>query len=182
MKPGQGKNKGSAFERDVCRLLTQWITGSLRPEIFWRSASSGAQHTQMRKHGKESRMPGDIMANGSEGSWLTDAYVIECKYYKTFSWDAIFKNQGEILEWWKQVCRDAEESGKKPMLIFKKNNYPIYMAVDGNDDIIGSLWSPMFLVTGVADVCRPAISFKTIRFEQFLDWADPETLKFNLGG
>ena len=175
MKPGQGKNKGSAFERDVCRLLTQWITGSLRPEIFWRSASSGAQHTQMRKQGKESRMPGDIMANGSEGSWLTDAYVIECKFYADFSWDAIFKNQGKILEWWKQVTRDAEESGKKPMLIFKKNNYPIYMAVDGTDDIIGNIGSPQLFINSMIG------RLKLILFKQFLDWTDPKTLKFNLG-
>ena len=40
-----GKAKGSAFEREVCKMLNVWLTGKEKPYVFWRSPSSGALAT-----------------------------------------------------------------------------------------------------------------------------------------
>ena len=84
MKPGGGKQKGGDFERKVCRLLTKWITGKEKPEIFWRTPSSGAKATQDHRASHESDHHGDIMAIDEKGFWFTDYFLIECKFYADF--------------------------------------------------------------------------------------------------
>lgn len=126
MKPGMGKNKGGEFERLICRKLTKWVTGKEDPLIFWRSASSGAHATQKNKAGKESKMYGDIMSIDPAGDFLTNKYVIECKHYKNYCFeDFLVLDKGKVADWWKQVEGDALKADKEPMLIFKRNNYPI---------------------------------------------------------
>ena len=70
MKPGRGSQKGGEFERKICRVFTKWITGQDKPEIFWRSATSGAKATQDHKKGHKSKMGGDIVAVDRQGQWF----------------------------------------------------------------------------------------------------------------
>lgn len=126
MKPGQGKNKGSSFERLICKKLTRWVTGKEDPLIFWRTASSGAHATQKAKANKASKMYGDIMAIAKEGEFLTDRFVIECKHYKDYNFeDFVLYSKGLVMDWWNQVKNDTEKAGKHPLLIYKRNNYSI---------------------------------------------------------
>lgn len=133
MKPGMGKGKGSLFERLVCKKLTKWVTLKEDPLIFWRSASSGAHATQKNKAGKKSKMYGDIMAIDSQGEFLTDKFVIECKNYKTYDLEKfLVEDKGNIRDWWVQVCNDAEKANKHPLLIFKRNCFqPMIMMDNG---------------------------------------------------
>ena len=38
----KGNAKGSAWERDLCKIFSKWINGTEKPYVFWRGRGSGA--------------------------------------------------------------------------------------------------------------------------------------------
>ena len=129
MKPGAGNLKGGEFERHISRILTEWITGKPKPEVFWRTASSGGKATQDYKKGIKSRMQGDIIGFG-EGEWFTNIFFIECKFRENFDIGKILTGKGQILKWWEKAVEEANRVEKIPLLIMKKNRSPIYLFWD----------------------------------------------------
>ena len=124
MKPGRGKAKGSAFEREICKALSLWVTHGEKDDCFWRSAISGGRATVARKKGKVVRQDGDITAVSPEGHSLTDRFFIECKHVKKLGLDQfLVKRTGLLAEFWKKA---REQSGTKwPIIIAKQNQWPI---------------------------------------------------------
>ena len=121
MKPGQANAKGGSFERWVCRQLTKWITGQEKPELFWRSATSGAKATVDARRGIKSKMGGDLIAVDSKGQWFIDCFSLECKDRADYgNLDLLFAGQGDFLKWWGQCNRDAIRANKVPMMIVKR--------------------------------------------------------------
>lgn len=119
--PRRSNEKGNKFERDVCRALTKWITGSEKPELFWRSATSGAKATQDAKGGHKSKMGGDIVSVDAQGLWFTKCFSIECKDRNDYgNLDLVFIGKGDFLKWWNQTLADAGRMNKVPMLVFKR--------------------------------------------------------------
>lgn len=53
----------------------------------------------------------------------------ECKKVEGWNFEQILKGTGEVTDWWKQCCRDAEQTGKIPLLLFSKNRSPIYFMI-----------------------------------------------------
>ncbi len=132
---GKSNAKGSEFERLVCRKLTEWVTGSPTPEIFWRSAVSGAKATQDRKAGRASNMGGDIVAVHPAGQPFMERFSVECKNRKTYGrLENLIdcKSKGEFLQWWWQCAEDASLAAKLPLLIYKAKGTPIYIAFHTN--------------------------------------------------
>lgn len=127
-----GKGKGSAFERKICVLLSMWVSELLRQDLFWRSAMSGGRATVMRKKGaSNTSQGGDISAVDILGMPLTTAFSIECKFYACLDMDnAVYTGKGKIIEHWKQTLRDAEASGKLPMMVTKENRRNILVCFD----------------------------------------------------
>lgn len=75
-----GAHKGGTFERDTCRLLSEWWTGGLRDDIFWRSSTSGARATVRTKKGKTTfGSYGDITALDPIGQPLMRQITFELK-------------------------------------------------------------------------------------------------------
>lgn len=99
-------------------------------------------------------MGGDIVAIDAAGQFFTDLFSIECKSYKDFDFSEYFKDtKGEIKQWWKQCCEDAEAANKLPFLIFKKNNSPSYVktSIDVFSilvDLYGKVPSPNIVISG----------------------------------
>ena len=119
--------KGSQFERDMCRRLTKWMTGEEKPEVVWRSSTSGAKATMEHKAGRRSHMGGDIVAIHPKGQWLTEMFSLEFKNRKSFgSLPLLFLNRAAVLDWWDQCVSDAKAQGKIPWMIFKENRSKIY--------------------------------------------------------
>ena len=117
-----GSAKGSDFERLVCRRLTYWITGQEKPEIFWRSATSGAKATRESQDGRDSHMGGDIVAVHPDGYPFVELFSVECKNRKEFGRiENVLVDEGKspFMQWWKDCEADAYNSGKVPLLIFK---------------------------------------------------------------
>jgi len=116
-----GKAKGSGYERDICKMLTEWLTGKSKPYVWWRSPSSGALATITAQN---PNLTGDIIAVLPEGHFLTDIFSIEVKVgYPSSSFNKFFSDckNNEIEQFWKQACNDSSKSNKEPMLIYKKD-------------------------------------------------------------
>lgn len=119
-------SKGSAFERELSKLLTTWVQGTPEPLLFWRGHGSGGMLT--RNIGVGKNFSGDIYALDEKSMWVTNLLSIEAKNgYPSASFDKHLKNNknDEIRDFWKQCIRDATTYNKIPILIFrKKGNSP----------------------------------------------------------
>jgi hypothetical protein len=123
----KGKQKGSAFERKVCKSLSLWVSSGEREDLFWRSAMSGGRATVGRKGGKDhAKHAGDISATSVEGHALTDVFYVECKAYLNLQIDsAMIKGVGKLIKFWDEAVAQADHYNKVPMLIAKQNQVPI---------------------------------------------------------
>lgn len=135
MKPGKGKQKGSAFEREVCKALSLWVSGGKRDDVYWRSAMSGGRATlRSKKFGRARRggtQVGDLSAVHPMGSVLLKHFVTECKFYKNLKFgNFLFKKGGLLQLFWKQLLKKADHEVKLPMLIAKQNKYPTVVLLD----------------------------------------------------
>jgi hypothetical protein len=129
------KQKGSAFERLVCRKLSVWVSGDeRRGDLFWRSAMSGGRATLARKRGETSRIAGDIAAVSPEGHALTDFFYVECKHLKSLDLTALVcTGRGALALHWHACCASADYQSKKPMLIAKQNMQPTLLCTRMNE-------------------------------------------------
>ncbi len=129
MHPRGSKNKGSDFERKVCRQLSLLVSGGKRTDCFWRSALSGGRATLQLDQGiLNQAQAGDISAISREGLWLIDNFQIECKHYADLEFTSGFlSNTGVLHGFWKTLVKDSLPRGKNPLLIAKQNNRPIVL-------------------------------------------------------
>jgi hypothetical protein len=111
--------KGGQNERDVSKFLTKWLTGTVKPYMFWRQEASGGLATV---HVENVHMTGDIKHLHPDSKFFTDIFSIECKtgYPKTSFWQHFSKVQFAIEDFWLQTLEDATKSKKEPMLIYRK--------------------------------------------------------------
>ena len=114
-----GKAKGSAFEREVSKILNIWLTGKEKPYVFWRSPSSGALATI---HIENEDMSGDITGFSEEAKVICSVINFELKTgYKETSIDKFLKynKTDKLKEFWVQCINDCNNK-KFPMLIYRK--------------------------------------------------------------
>lgn len=127
-----GKQKGAAFERSVCRHLSLWITKGKKEDVFWRSAMSGGRATLLHRKGKAAQnSAGDITATGEEGHTLTDQFYIECKCYRDLNILPFFfgNDQGALCKFWAATILEASKHKKLPLLIAKQNSVPPFVVL-----------------------------------------------------
>lgn len=123
MRPGRGKAKGSAFEREVCRKLSLWVTHGEKDDCFWRSAISGGRATVAKRKGKIVRQDGDICAVAPEGHVLTNFWFIECKHVKKLDLEQfLVKGDGLLATFWRKALSQCGQ--KIPVIIAKQNRWP----------------------------------------------------------
>lgn len=126
MRRGGGKQKGAKFERDICVALSKAVSRGRRKDLYWRSAMSGGRATVMGRRGdRNTAQAGDISAVASEGAWLTEKYVIECKHRKDICLTHFLLNGlGPIQEFLIKGEGEALGSAKEFLLIAKENRLP----------------------------------------------------------
>lgn len=124
-----GKSKGSAWEREVSKKLSCWITGTDTDVILWRTASSGGRATQEKKKGnKNSNQAGDIGCISPEGAYFVSIYMVECKFYKDLSiLPFIMNNAGTLAKFWIRLEEESRSYHKHPILIAKQNRLPPFI-------------------------------------------------------
>lgn len=123
MKPGGSNQKGAAFEREVCKKLSKWITDGNRDDIFWRSAMSGGRATISLKQGRQAiAQSGDICAIDSLGEKFLKSFYVECKHRKDLNLPHLFtKKQGQITQAIFKAQDEAFEYNKHLFLVARQN-------------------------------------------------------------
>ena len=171
--------KGSNFERDICKLLSEWWTGGKRDDVFWRTAGSGARATARAKsHQKTFGQYGDVQATDPIGQPLIDLCTIELKrgYSKSTFADLIEDSQtanakpcmhAKFIE---QAKGDSKKAGTPWWLLIVKRDRrkPIVIYPPR---LFSSTWSGL-------DKCRifrkKKIHIYISPLEDFLKYCEPE--------
>lgn len=129
MKPGRGKQKGSAFERWVARELSRWLTEGKSTKQLIRSVLSGGWESSKQGEGAW-RHAGDLAPNGPKGEAFRMCVVVECKHYREVNLWPLWHEDNRtsmapIWQWWRQVRKEAAAVSTIPMLVFKANASPV---------------------------------------------------------
>lgn len=120
----KGSQKGSSFERQICKALSKWWSGDDKKQVFWRSASSGGRATRV----KGIDQFGDIVAIEQSGFPLTNIVVIELKkgYGHWSPFDGVDGPSRIFDSFCKQVGRDKKASNRPySFLIFQRTRRKI---------------------------------------------------------
>lgn len=170
-------SKGGDFERNISKLLTEWLTGKKKPYMYWRQDASGGLATV---HRENIHMTGDITYLHPDAKFLTDVFTIECKtgYPTTSFWQHFFNaKKFNIKEFWEQCVTDAKKSNKFPMLVYrKKGRKPII----GVDECIFNYIYPKIgdinrIVTHFGNSNLPSVIL--FDFNSFIDNVTPDDIK-----
>jgi hypothetical protein len=157
------KQKGSTFERLVCRELSLWISSGKNEDCFWRSAMSGGRSTVAFAKGKRlATQAGDISAIDPAGAKLTDKYLIECKHYRDLCFAGLLLKRGKLADFWLETRKQAAQYKKHPLLIAKQNNHPIIVCLSKEGQVELALNAHWMI---------PSMGLRIVLFEQFLKTA-----------
>ena len=178
MRAGGGKNKGSEFEREICRKLTKWLFGYEKPEKFWRTSASGAKATMAMRRGQATKMHGDIMSIDREAEFFTNHFYLECRFYQDVDILDMLSAQGLVYKWWFDDCVEkARACNKVPMLIFKKNRSKVYvMLMLSTNKWLEDIFKPYPL-----NYLKFTRHCKVYEFEDLFRWMDGKLLRTLLG-
>lgn len=129
----KSKEKGSAYEREICRQLSLWWSEGRSDDLFWRSAGSGAMAKTRSKQGKKTASQnGDISAVDGQGASLLKVFSIELKrgYNKESILDSFEKNDKTKKEWesfLEQSKQDAKNAEALSWLLIWRKDRKIAM-------------------------------------------------------
>lgn len=131
MRKGSGMKKGSAFERLMCKYLSEWWSEGKRDDIFYRTSGSGARATQRSKSRKKTYgQYGDVQAIDPIGEPLTKVCTIEIKrgYSKYTFADLLEKSQNPkvktclMQQFVEQAEKSCEDASTYAWIIISKRN------------------------------------------------------------
>ena len=169
----KGKGKGSSFEREFSRDLSDWWSGGERKDLFWRTAMSGGMSTVTGCKNQA----GDITAVCGRGARLTEAVSFELKrgYPSAKPWDFLqggsgIQANGKLID---QADTAATQSETVWALVHKQDRKQsvLYLPTAIGEDVKNTfrVLSSMHWNDGCGD------GFYAFRMKEFFDRVDPET-------
>lgn len=170
-RKGRGKAKGGAFEREICKKLSLWITYNKVDDCLWRSSLSGGRATVAHRKGVVVRQDGDICAVAPEGHAITDLLFVECKHVKRLQLgEFLVKGTGLLDLFWTKCKEQAKRSNKIPVIIAKQNQWPILWVMKYPGHHLGGLEPIIIHCSGIAvwnfeDLLNTAL-FEDIKWPQ----------------
>ncbi len=169
MRPGGGKQKGAAFEREVCVALSRWITHNVQDDVFWRSAMSGGRATVAFKRGgrRLASQVGDISCIDPVGSFFINAFAPECKFYSDLNYTGLLTGKGKLLDFWAEIKKQAGRYNKHPFLVARQNRMAANVCLDN----LGML--ELGLQRSQALLISPKYNMYIFDFEHFLKACKP---------
>jgi hypothetical protein len=134
VRSGGGKQKGASFEREVCVMLSKWVTSGSREDVFWRSAMSGGRATVAhKKHGKQlSNQVGDISCIHPQGDHFSSTFAVECKFYAKLDYEGLLTGRGKLLAFWAEINEQASRYNKLPFLVCRQNRLHPHVCLSKN--------------------------------------------------
>ncbi len=133
-KRTNSKGKGNGFELKIAKILSE----KLSPLTFMRSVGSGNRvggknfETFGKMFGEDALklFASDVVCTNERDVNITFKHSVECKFYKTpDSFTSLFTGKANIYKWFEESVVDAAKTNKNPILIFKWNNTPIFVAI-----------------------------------------------------
>ncbi|WP_407303745.1 hypothetical protein [Acinetobacter sp.] len=133
LKPGMGKAKGSGFESLIAKKLSAAL-----PINFIRSPGSGARvggknfATIGAMMGEEALklFNADVVPVNEAAVGLRFSFSIECKSYATAdNFTSLVSGSANVFKWFEEAVIDSAKIGREPILVFKWNRSPIFVAV-----------------------------------------------------
>lgn len=128
----RGHAKGSQYERDFCRQLSEWWTYGRDLDCFWRTQGSGARVTSRLRKGQV-HIPGqalDVAATNDKGKEFLKHFVISLKRGKCMGitiqdlidYPSNLKPPSHHMTHWIRECLEISEAvGTSWMLVFKRD-------------------------------------------------------------
>lgn len=193
------RNKGSPYERLICRVLTEWWTGDPESDVvFWRTAGSGGRATVRGRRGRKTNSAhcGDIAALDDDAAVLTAFLTFEIKrgYNATAKratvaelLDKPFREAQEGIESWiEQAERSAVNAGtpywaiihqrdkREPYILFPME---LYETLEKSVAFRG----PLMMYWGrvrQADGSRKRTALVGVGLDYFLDAVTPTLIRF----
>lgn len=138
MRPGAGKSKGNGFEGTIAKKLTE----ALKPLNFIRTPGSGARvggknfETIGKMFGEDALkiFVGDVVPVNEKQEGIKFKHSIECKAYASQDpFTSLVAGTANLFKWFEESVDDASKVDKSPMLIWKWNHTPIFVAIDTMD-------------------------------------------------
>ena len=122
MRKGGGHAKGAQWEREVCVILSKWLSSNTQDDIFWRSSLSGGRATTAFKKGKSfANQVGDISCIHPMGQHFIDTFAIENKFYAKLDYEGLLSGRGKLLAFWAEIDSQAKRYNKLPFLVCRQN-------------------------------------------------------------
>tara|TARA_R100000005_G_scaffold96148_1_gene81018 strand:- start:1169 stop:1657 length:489 start_codon:yes stop_codon:yes gene_type:complete len=112
----KSRNKGANFERAIARKIREWLGED------WEVKRNPTD----RQKGKAGAGEFEIVGP------FEFPFAIECKAHESFDYSQLFRVPvtGPFESFWKQAKNQAEAAEKAPLLIFKRNNGPVLVALN----------------------------------------------------
>lgn len=175
MRPGGGKSKGSGFEALIAKKLS-----SALPLNFIRSPGSGAR-VGGKNFAKIGAMFGedalklfvaDVVPINERQEKLRFNFSIECKAYATAdNFTSLAAGTANVFKWFEESVVDAEKIDKRPMLVFKWNHTPIFVAIMNTTSEL----MPKMTITKYGDSMRSLDIYELNELLKHPDfWVSPE--------
>ena len=114
------KNKGSSWERALCKILKERFPG----RDFSRVPTSGAFFGKSNKERRS--LAEDNVKEVLSGDIICPSdfkFSVECKSYANISFWDLFNESSDLHSWMRQCSEDAEFTNKIPLLVVKINNH-----------------------------------------------------------
>jgi len=120
------RQKGSGFENQVAKQLSEWFTRSraagVDEYVFVRRGASGGSK---RDRSGDSGSGGDIMADKSEGKKLLERYTFELKFHADLSgalWAFVSgTDDKQLIKFWAQAKEQARPYSRNAILVLRTN-------------------------------------------------------------
>lgn len=185
------KNKGSSFERKICKKLSMWWAG--RDDIFWRTAGSGGRATQRAKHKCGTvNSAGDICALDPEGQPFIDCFLLELKKGYTHGKERIdllkmldapnSKKSILLLSWWIKARKEQRFSKRKEVwIIFERDRGKTIIMMGCSffkvmEEKAGLEYPHARIISGV-----DGDKFAFVVMDEFLEWWSPQAVLTGVG-
>jgi hypothetical protein len=115
----KASRKGKSFEREVSKILSEWWG---EKNSFCRVPQSGGWNV-VSDEDLRARTRGDLVTPKDF------PFVISCKKVESFEFHTILSEKNIFHKWWNEIEEIAFDCGKRPMLIFSRNRWKIFVVV-----------------------------------------------------
>lgn len=149
------KQKGNRNEVQLAKLISKW-TGS----EFKRTPMSGGLNYE-----NKILVGADILCTNPKFFW---PFSVETKWYGRFHLSKKLRSNSIIYTKWAQTLRDANETMRIPLFIFRENNGSFKVCISDNDFDAGHLADTTPIIAEGRDLC--IYEFKPFLLNNYSDF------------